>query len=255
MASPGTGTRLPLSAGRKLVIEMLEHARRVPSIPVARSMNVAATARARIQAAPAPSWTAIFLRAYGLVCQRHHELRRALIPWPWQHLYEHPFSVGGVVVERDYQGEPALLAAKIRCPENMPLPDIDHQLNRFKDKPVQEISEFRQLLRLARLPRFLLRFTFWHSLYLSGQTRAKRFGTFLVSSYGNLGAEQLHPLSPLTTLLTFGPIDAQGDVVVKLVYDHRVLDGRYVARALAELERTLNGEIVTELSGLNRQAA
>jgi hypothetical protein len=36
--------------------------------------------------------------------------------------------------------------------------------------------------------------------------------------------------------------------VVKLVYDHRVLDGAVVARCLNELEETLNTQIARELS-------
>src|SRR5262249_10728531 len=140
-------------------------------------------------------------------------------------------------------------------PELAPLDEIDHHLRRFKEAPLEEISCFRQLLRLGRLPWFLRRFTFWQSLYLSGRTRAKRFGTFLVSSYGSLGAEQLHPLTPLTTLLTFGPINSTGNVVVKIVYDHRVMDGRYVAHCLAELDRVLNTDIVRELRILRDHAA
>jgi hypothetical protein len=38
-------------------------------------------------------------------------------------------------------------------------------------------------------------------------------------------------------------------VDVRIVYDHRVLDGATVARALARLEDVLNGEIAAELSG------
>ena len=52
------------------------------------------------------------------------------------------------------------------------------------------------------------------------------------ASYGSLGAESLHPISPLTTTLSFGPISPTGDVVIKLIYDHRVLDGAYIARRL-----------------------
>jgi hypothetical protein len=80
--------------------------------------------------------------------------------------------------------------------------------------------------------------------------RAKRFGTFGLTSYGALGAESLHPISPLTTTLTFGPIDESGDVVVKLIYDHRVLDGAYVARRLRDLEASLQGPILDELRGV-----
>ena len=77
----------------------------------------------------------------------------------------------------------------------------------------------------------------------------------MVSSYGSLGAEQLHPLTPLTTLLTFGPISPAGEVVVKLIYDHRVLDGRRIASCLAELEHVLQTEVLKELDDLRRRAA
>jgi hypothetical protein len=107
-------------------------------------------------------------------------------------------------------------------------------------------------LRSGRLPGWLRRFLYWITLSWSGRTRAKRLGTFMVSSYGSLGAEQLHPISPYTTLLTFGPISAAGDVVVKLIYDHRVLDGRLIARCLAHLETIFHTTILDELRALDR---
>jgi hypothetical protein len=85
---------------------------------------------------------------------------------------------------------------------------------------------------------------------MSGFKRSKRFGIFGLSSYGALGAEQIHPISPLTTTLTYGPIDpVTGRVIVKLIYDHRVLDGAYVARRLRDVEDVLNGPILDELRG------
>ena len=84
------------------------------------------------------------------------------------------------------------------------------------------------------------RLFWWVTLNVSGYKRCKRFGTFGLTSYGNLGAENLHPISPLTTTLTYGPIDpATGRVVVKLIYDHRVLDGAYIARRLRDIEEVL----------------
>jgi hypothetical protein len=103
-------------------------------------------------------------------------------------------------------------------------------------------------LRFSRIPSPLRRLLWWGTLNLSGSKRCKRFGTFGLSSYGSLGAEQVHPISPLTTTLTYGPIDpSTGSVVVKLIYDHRVLDGAYVARRLRDVEETLNGPIKAEL--------
>jgi hypothetical protein len=48
--------------------------------------------------------------------------------------------------------------------------------------------------------------------------------------------------------MTYGPIDREtGRVNVKLIYDHRVLDGAYIARRLADLEAQLRGPLLSEL--------
>lgn len=244
------GIRLPLSPARRLLMEMLHHARKVPSIPVARQMNVAALAQARARSAAPLSWTALFLRAYALVGQRFPELRRTYIPYPFPHIYEHPRSVGALVIEREMAGETVLLAVKIRTPEEMSLETMQGHIRRYKQSPIEKVSAFRQLLRIGRLPWLLRRFIFWSSLYWSGSTRAKRFGTFMVSSYGSLGAEQVHPLTPLSTLLTFGPIGDNGDVAVKVIYDHRIMDGRRIAQALGELQTILNTQMVEEVGAV-----
>src|SRR5438309_3674132 len=90
MAEARKGSRIPLSPARRMVLELLHHARKVPSLPLAKTINVSKLADARSNGAA--SWTAIFMRAYGITAQMHPELRRAIIPWPWTHLYEHPHS-------------------------------------------------------------------------------------------------------------------------------------------------------------------
>ena len=102
-------------------------------------------------------------------------------------------------------------------------------------------------MRVSRAPTPVRRLLWWSTLNISGFKRAKRFGTFGLTSYGALGAESLHPISPLTTTLTFGPISPAGEVIVKLIYDHRVLDGAYIARRLRDIEDTLHGPILDEL--------
>jgi hypothetical protein len=113
----------------------------------------------------------------------------------------------------------------------------------------------RQLTRIGRFPALLRRFIFWSTLNLSGRKRSSRFGTFMVSTLGQYGIEQVHPIAPVTTYLAFGPIAANGDVVATCVYDHRVLDGRVMARALAQLAPTLNGPIRDELTQPATRAA
>lgn len=72
-----------------------------------------------------------------------------------------------------------------------------------------------------------------------------------MSVYSGLGAESLNPLTPLTTIFNYGPIGDDGSVTVRIHYDHRVMDGANVARALARFEEILNGEIADEVAELS----
>src|SRR5207302_6310815 len=112
-----------------------------------------------------------------------------------------------------------------------------------KDEPLESIGFFRRALAISRLPRALRRFIWWVGLNSSGYKRARNLGTFGVSVYSGLGAEGLHPPSPLTTTLNYGVIGEDGAVDVRIIYDHRVMDGSTIARALAELEEVLNQQL------------
>ena len=105
------------------------------------------------------------------------------------------------------------------------------------------------MLVVAGLPRPLRRFIWWLGLNI-GRQRGNYFGTFGLSVYSALNVESFHPLSPLTSVVNYGPIDANGEVNVRIIYDHRVLDGATIGRALARLEEILNGPIVEELRRL-----
>jgi len=48
--------------------------------------------------------------------------------------------------------------------------------------------------------------------------------------------------------LNYGVIGPDGAVDVRIVYDHRIIDGATVARALAQLEHELNTTIREELA-------
>jgi hypothetical protein len=238
---------LPLSLPRRFITDLVHFARQVPSVPVERPMDLGPLVEARRVAVPKPNWAAIFTKAYGFVAAATPELRRAYLTFPWPRLYEAAVNVASVAVERDFGDEPAVFFGRIRSPEQKALTDLDHELRRLKEEPIERIGSFRQALRLSRLPRPLRRFCWWLGLNAWPRKRAHYFGTFGVSVYSGLGAASLHPLSPLTTTLNYGVIGADGRVVVRLIYDHRVLDGAVVARALEHLERVLRCEILAEL--------
>jgi len=101
----------------------------------------------------------------------------------------------------------------------------------------------------ARLPALIRRLLWWICLNW-GRQRGNYFGTFGVSVYSALQAESLHPLSPLTTLLNYGVMSADGALDVRIIYDHRVMDGATVARALGRLEEILNTTLLDEVREL-----
>jgi hypothetical protein len=245
--SAASGRTLPLSLPRRLIGDLLHFAQKVPSVPVQRLMNLAPLAEARSRATPRISWYTLFVKAYGLVACQIPQLRRAYVPFPYARLYEHPCSVASVAMERIFRGEPAVFFAYVRHPENRTLPALEEYLRPYKVAPVETFGRYRKMLRLSRLPLPLRRLLWWTSLNTSGAKRARRMGTFGVSVYSGLGAESLHPLSPLTTTLHYGVIQADGTVTVRLTYDHRVMDGATVAQALSLLNETLLTTILEEL--------
>jgi hypothetical protein len=174
--------------------------------------------------------------------------------WPIAHLYEHPETICALAVERQWRDEPAVFFGNVLAPEQLDLAAIQQVIRSYKERPINEIGRFRRQIRLGRSPWLVQRAVIWGALHLSGRQRVYRFGTFGVTNYGQWGAESLRPLSPTTSLLTLGPID-DGYGAVKIVYDHRVLDGAFVARCLAELEDTLNTQIVQELKKDSHEAA
>jgi hypothetical protein len=210
-------------------------------------LNVGPLAEPRVAHPARPSWSVLFMKAYALVAADNPPLRRALLTVPWKRLYEHPVSICALAVERTFQGEEGIFVGLFRAPDQQSLSELQTALAFYKSQPLEAIGFFRQELRICAAPWFVRRLLWWSTLNLGGVKRAKRLGTFGLTTYGALGAEQIHPISPLSTTLTFGPIDARGAVCAKVIYDHRVLDGAYVARRLGDVEAVLLGPIRDEL--------
>ena len=241
------GRNLPLTGPRRFVIDLVHFARQIPSTPVSRPMDVSALTVPRDTHPARPSWAVLFMKAYALVGADHPPLRRALLEFPWPRLYEHPWmncawrssgrsrrSRGSSSASSGHRSSRRSASSRRRWPF-------------YKSQPVEDVGVYRRAMCVSRGPALVRRLLWWSTLHISGYKRAKRFGTFGLTSYGALGAESLHPISPLTTTMTYGPISPAGEVIVKLIYDHRVLDGAYIARRLRDIEDTLHGPILDEL--------
>jgi hypothetical protein len=108
-------------------------------------------------------------------------------------------------------------------------------------------SCFSRELQLAALPTPLRRLIWWWNMHLAGAARARRLGTFFLSTLAGRGAEIQLPPSIQTGCLTYGPLDAQGISRVTLAYDHRIMDGVLAARILERLEQILLQDVAAEL--------
>lgn len=250
MAQGTRGKHVPIGPGRTLVDDLMRQTRDVPSVIVRREFRIPAVVAAREDTPMRVSWVGLFAKAFGLAARQHACLRRSWISFPTPRIYEHPRSEALIPIERDWQGEDTVLPGKLREPEAMSLATITEHLRDYARRPVMSVSPFRQALRLAGMPFPLRRFLLWSSLNASGAKRAKRFGTFIVSSLGDTACELVGPRLPLTSYLSFGPIDGDGRVDVCLSFDHRVMDGRQAARALVEIERLLNTVLAAELRAM-----
>ena len=108
-----------------------------------------------------PPWFGIFAKAYGLTAQEFPQLRRTFIKWPWPHLYEYPTSVAGVCVERDVDGEPCVMLRLIKDPAALRIGEIADIIRSAAETPIDELSDFKRIVALARLPGVLRRPIMW----------------------------------------------------------------------------------------------
>ena len=241
------GRSIPLSPIRKLVVDLT--VLRAPTVPVQRVMHLKPVMQARAALTDRPAWAALFAKAFALVAVEIPDLRRAYVKVPWAHLYEYPVSTLSMVFERDWNGEMVILTTLMRSPETTPLKALSDAMKQTKDKPIEDNPDFRRMFALAKWPTPLRRLIWWLGLNI-GRQRGNYFGTFGITVYSGLGAESLHPLSPLTATMNYGVIAEDGTVSVRIMYDHRVLDGSMVARTLGRIEEKLLGPVLDELKAM-----
>ena len=241
--------RMAIPRSRRLVIDLMRLHKQVPTTAHDRICDLSVAAAARANANARVSWPMLFIKAYGLVAQKYPQLRQFYMGWPWPHLYQHPSSVATVVTYREVAGESWLFWSRFLQPERQKLTDMQTKMDEYQTGPVEKM--FFKQWTFSALPSPLRRIIWWWTLNVSGQSRARRTGSFVLSTIGSRGAEIQHPPGFLTGNLTFGPIDKQGRCRVTLAYDHRLLDGRMVADILADLEHALNGVIAAELECLS----
>lgn len=238
--------RVPRS--RAVVGDVLYFARAIPTYTHSRECDLSSVRDARAAASTKIAWPILFLRAFALVAEKSPVLRQALIPWPWRHIYQHPESVGTLPVHRHHEEEEWLLFAPFRSPESRTLADLQERLVAVTTQPVDRVM--RTQYRCTFVPLLLRRLFIWSWIQWGGAKRARRVGTFGVTTISGRGAVIDQPPGIMTATLTYGPVADEGKARVILTYDHRLMDGWYVADILRQIEETLNTVIADELRAL-----
>jgi hypothetical protein len=247
------GTVRKISMPRRFLIDLMRASISVPFVSLARPLDIRALIEAHALAAQPPGWAAIFVKAFALVAKDEPVLRTLYVKWPWPHFYELPCSIATVAIARVEDGEACVLPEKVPSPESLPLTEIDVQIKRAKDAPIDQVPAFRKIMRTTRLPQ-PLRWLFWAVGLNFGRQRANWFGSFGVTSVAAFGAGELHALSPGPFILTYGVVEADQSIGVVIRWDHRITDAALIAATLARLEQVLNTEISAELRGPRQQA-
>ena len=254
MAKPA-GRWVPLSPFRLLVADMMRFSQRTPAVTADRRMDLAALAAARAASPLRPSWSVLFARAYGLLSRDCPTLRQNYLELPWGHLYEHPHSIACINVERRVGNEDVVLFCLVRGPENRTLEELEGIVRHHRTAPVETLRPYQRALATARIPSPLRQWFMWLSLNLFGRRRCHNFGTFSVSSIAAAGAGLMNVVPVLTTSFHPGLMDAQFRLDARVTFDHRVLDGATMARALRDLETILTRDMVRELEQSRRAVA
>ena len=244
------GRWVPLPKSRRFIVDYLHFAKQVPSQSLIRHCNVAEVARLRKETGVRIGWSAVFVKACALLGQRHSVLRRTFMKWPWMHLYEHPHQVGRIAVMCRHDDEDWLNFVRIIEPDHVSLPEIQQQICGGISNPTEATPPFRLQVWFSSLPTVLRRLIWWLTLNVSGSFRVGVAGTFSVTSVSTHGAISVHPPSLGCPVISYGPVDSEGNVRLTFVYDHRQFDGGTIAEFLEEFENILNTSLVRELEAL-----
>ena len=243
----GASRRL-VPRARRLTCDVLHFHRQVPICAHDRFVPLRDVDELRKSTQERISWPVVMLKACALVARDIPELRRAWLGGPLPTIYEHPESVGMLAIEREYRGERWLFWGRFRSPESTALTALQARLDQYRHGPVTE--QFSRPLQLSAVPNPLRRAIWWWNLNVSGRQRARRLGTFFLTTLASRGAVIQSPPCFHTANFTYGPIEADGRSRLTIAYDHRIMDGALVAEALVRLEETIHGPLAAELRTL-----
>lgn len=238
-----------MSLRRRLIADLMHASSDVPFVSFRRTLAIGPLLDAREAVLKPAGWAAIFAKAFSLAARDEPVLRTVYLKWPWPRLCEMRSSVGLIAVARRDDGEHSVLFEKITDLDILHLSETDRRLRLARMSPVDDVSFFRKLLRIAAYP-LLLRRLLWGFALNNARQRANFAGTFGLTSVAAFGDGELHALSPGPYLVSYGTATKDRTIDVVIRWDHRVTDGAIIAGTMSRLEAILNTTIAEELRTL-----
>jgi hypothetical protein len=232
---------------RRWIADIIHFGRKAHTVGAELTINVAAVAAARNTRQPPASWVSIWVRAVGLVGRNRPELRTAYLPFPWPRMYVHPSMAVTVMIERQWQGQPAVFAQPIPNVDARTVSEIDDVFVPLKSLPVENVGAFRHIIRISKFPLPLRRMLWSIAHDWSGRLRSKYIGSVAINSLPRTRIRITQIASPCSCLIYFGQVAPNGDMPVQVFWDHRVMDAIEVDRVFREIEAALNSEVAAEL--------
>ena len=249
------GRTISLSPYRRLMADWLGFSWAIPLVTIERRIQIPEVVSARAAAAPKPGWLPCILKAFSIANREVPDFRRAFMTFPFRRLYEHATSTAAILVERDVNGESVAYTYRLSRLEDRSLAEIDARIRTVKTDPLASVSAFRGTDRFVRFPYLVRQIAIWIAMRVSGSIKERFIGTFACTSIHGAGATPIQPICLQTSILTFGTVEADGTLLLRLTFDHRVMDGVTAARGLVETEKALNGPILDELLACRVQMA
>ncbi len=248
MTMKRTSGRRWIPRSRRLTLDVLHYHKQSATCAHDRLFDLKKVADLRSRLTSRISWSVLFIKAFGIVAANRPVLRQSFQPWPVAHIYQHSKNVAMLATHRVHVDEPWVLWSRFVQPEQQSLTSLQARLDRYLTEPIPQA--FRQQWQLSGLPTFFRRILWWWTLNVSLSKRANRAGTFFLTTLAGKGVEIQDPPAFLTSNLTYGPLDEQSRCRVTMSYDHRLMDGSFVADCLVELEHVLKSTIAAEIEAI-----
>jgi pyruvate/2-oxoglutarate dehydrogenase complex dihydrolipoamide acyltransferase (E2) component len=186
------------------------------------------------------------LHVAGRVLAKHPDANTAIRGRARPKIASYSTVNGKVTFDKTLNGNRIVLAAVLRDVDRASLPDIQRQMEYYRDGDPAQLPEFGGVRLLHRLP-----WPLGPAAVRAGtrplSRRPTMLGTFAVTSLGHRPVDGFYSVGGTTVTLGLGrvadrPMIRDGELLVapvmrlSLTFDHRVIDGAEAADVLADIK-------------------